>query len=109
MNKTFIRLSVRIANDERLLQSHVSLLFALLITWVKFGGPVSFKITRREMMVMAKISSISTYHICIKELVKYNYITYTPSYDHYKGTQVGFKVNQPGNAPLTRHSSNHFV
>jgi hypothetical protein len=92
MNKTFIRLSVRISNDERLLQSHVSLVFALLITWIKSGCQLSFKITRREMMVIAKISSISTYHICIKELVKYNYITYTPSYDHYKGTLVSFKL-----------------
>jgi hypothetical protein len=44
------------------------------------------------MMFISKIKSISTYHKCINELVVYNYIIYNPSYNHYEGSMVSFKV-----------------
>jgi hypothetical protein len=91
MSRPFLRLSARLLGDDRLLQSHISLVFALLITWLKSGNKVHFKITRREMMTLSKISSVSTYHNCINDLVKYNYIDYNPSYNHYTGTHVSFK------------------
>lgn len=39
-------------------------------------------------MHVCKISSTATYHKCIKELHQYGYITYTPSYNPYKGSLV---------------------
>lgn len=39
-------------------------------------------------MGYSKIGSISTYHICIKDLISFGFIRYLPSYNSYQGTLV---------------------
>ncbi|GAC1314241.1 MAG: hypothetical protein NVSMB24_38610 [Mucilaginibacter sp.] len=78
----------RMADDERLNTSHISLCFALIICWNDQKHKLPFKISRRILMDYGKIGSISTYHICIKDLISFGLIRYAPSYDSYQGTLV---------------------
>lgn len=39
-------------------------------------------------MDYGKIGSIITYHICIKDLIAFGFISYAPSYICYRGTLV---------------------
>lgn len=84
-----IRVSYRKANqDTGLLPSHVSLYFGLIWVWTSNNFANSFKVYRKELMHFSHISSIATYHKCIKELTAFGYIDYKSSYNYYEGCQV---------------------
>jgi hypothetical protein len=89
-----IRFLNRMANDERLNTSHISLCFALVICWDQQRHKLPFKISRRILMDYGKIASISTYHICVKELISFGFIRYTPSYNSYQGTLVTLLIRR---------------
>lgn len=78
----------RMADDERLNTSHISLCFAMIICWNDQKNRMPFKISRTILMDYGKIASISTYHICIKDLISFGFIGYRPSYNSYEGTLV---------------------
>lgn len=78
----------RMADDERLNTSHISLCFALIICWNDQKHKLPFKISRRILMDYSKIGSISTYHICVKDLISFGLIRYVPSYNSYEGTMI---------------------
>jgi len=78
----------RMADDERLNTSHISLCFALIICWNDQKHKLPFKISRGILMDYGKIASISTYHICIKDLVAFGLIKYSPSYNSYEGSSI---------------------
>ena len=78
----------RMADDGRLNTSHISLCFALVICWDQQRHKLPFRISRTILMDYGKIGSISTYHICIKDLISFGLITYVPSYNSYQGTLV---------------------
>lgn len=77
-----------IAKDDRLTTAHVSLYMALFQFWNlnRFQNPIS--ISRNEMMEISKIGSTNTYTKCLKELDKYGYIQYLPSFNPLKGSTV---------------------
>jgi hypothetical protein len=81
---------VRIISDQRITVWHISLYVALIhkLKENDFKNPVS--ITWAEVMKLAHIGGIATYHKYIKELHKYGYIDYVPSYDPCKGSTVYF-------------------
>src|SRR4051812_36084831 len=86
---------LEVANkDERLLPSHVALFTAVFHLLKKSGSGTTVKITRQKVMALAKISSISTYHRCINDLVSFQYFEYNPSYDHYKGSWIIFPTKK---------------
>ena len=76
------------AYDSRLLHAHICLYTAMLSVWEQSKFSTPFRITRKELMRLSKLASTATYHKCLKELVSYGYVSYEPSYDHYKGSQV---------------------
>ncbi len=84
LNKTF----AIFCEDERLTPFHVSLYFSLFQYWnmARFRSPIS--ISRDELMRSSKIGSVNTYIRCIKELDKWAYIKYIPSFNPQKGSQV---------------------
>lgn len=84
LNKAF----AIICEDERLTPFHVSLYFSLFQYWnmARFRNPIS--ISRDELMRSSKIGSVNTYIRCIKELDKWQYIKYIPSFNPQKGSQV---------------------
>jgi len=52
------------------------------------GSQDPFSISRSEMMENAKIQSNATYHKCVRDLVKFGYIRYVPSYHPVIGSLV---------------------
>jgi hypothetical protein len=74
--------------DARLLPTHQSLFLALFFVWRQSGCTDLFTISRKELMPMARLQSIATYHKCIKELKAFGYIEYHPTYNYYRGSKV---------------------
>lgn len=77
-------------SDRRLRPTHISLFTACFCLLVTEGVDNKVKITRKKLMLLAKIGSISTYHKCMGDLAIFNYIIYKPSYDYYTGSSVTF-------------------
>ena len=78
----------RIAIDERINPTHISLYLALFQFWNlnRFQNPIS--ISRSEMMGVSKINAKATYHKVIKELHEFGFIVYRPSYNPFRGSEV---------------------
>ena len=78
----------KVATDNVLNPTHVSLYIAIFQFWniSRFRNPIS--ISREELMRISKISSLATYHKCMKNLDANGYIKYEPSFNPYKGSQV---------------------
>jgi hypothetical protein len=78
----------RVAADERLNPTHVSMYVSLFQFWNanRFQNPIS--ISRNEVMKVSKISAKATYHKCMKELNDWQYLKYKPSYNPFKGSLV---------------------
>ncbi|WP_445749429.1 transcriptional regulator [Polaribacter sp.] len=79
---------IRIASEETIYPTHISLYIALFQSWNinRFKNPIS--ISRDEMMKTSRIASKATYHKCIKELQNMGFIEYLPSYNPYSGSEV---------------------
>jgi hypothetical protein len=79
---------IAIAKDPRIGVSHISLYCALLPNNITadFSSPIC--ITSSEIMRVAKISGLGTYHKCIRDLHECGYIKYQPSYNHRKKSKV---------------------
>lgn len=79
---------IRIANEETIYPTHISLYLALFQSWNvnRFKNPIA--ISRDEMMKASRIASKATYHKCIKELQCLGFIEYLPSYNPYSGSEV---------------------
>lgn len=79
-----------IREDNRISTSHISLYMALFECWNQndFQNPIL--ITRRSIMAAAKISGLATYHRCMKDLNRYEYIIYYPSHNPAKHSRVYF-------------------
>lgn len=79
---------IRIASEETIYPTHISLYLALFQSWNinRFKNPIA--ISRDEMMKTSRIASKATYHKCIKELQNMGFIEYLPSYNPYSGSEV---------------------
>lgn len=79
---------IRIASEETIYPTHISLYIALFQSWNinRFKNPIT--ISREEMMKASRIASKATYHKCIKELQSMGFIDYLPSYNPYSGSEV---------------------
>lgn len=76
------------SNDPRISPSHISLYMSIFQQWILNQCDDPIYISRAEVMKTAKISGIATYHKCIKDLNKYGYIKYMPSYNPERNTKV---------------------
>lgn len=74
--------------DFNLNPPHISLYMALFREWNKNRFTDQFAISRSQLMKTAKIGSKSTYHRCISDLDEYNYISYHPSRNPHRGSEV---------------------
>lgn len=95
----------RVAGDERLNPTHISMYVSLFQFWnaSRFQNPIS--ISRNELMKVSKISAKATYHKCMKELNDFGYLQYRPSYNPFKGSLVYLFNFQTGSEQP--HSINH--
>lgn len=80
----------RFSFDERLNPTHVSLYMALFQFWNHNHFASVIYINREEVMKMSKIGSMATYHRCMKQLHKWNYIIYIPTHNPFKSSQIKF-------------------
>jgi len=76
--------------DTQLTPTHISLYMALFQRWNlnRFKNPIV--INREEIMLQSKIKSKATYHKCMKDLHKKQYLVYKPSFNPYEGSEVHF-------------------
>jgi len=93
----------KVANDNQLNATHVSIYMALFQFWNcnRFRNPIS--ISRDEVMRISKISSKATYHKCLKALHSKSYINYEPSYNPFKGSHVYLFNFADEMKPLTKN------
>ena len=66
--------------DQMILATHVSLFTSIVQCWASRGRMNPVVVSRSKLMRMSKIKSTSTYHKCIKDLSRSNYINYMPSF-----------------------------
>ncbi|WP_031428463.1 hypothetical protein [Flavimarina sp. Hel_I_48] len=78
--------------DDRLNPTHISLYMALFQEWNSSRFADEFFVNRRELMRVAKIGSKSTYHRCVTDLDSWNYLSYFPSNNPYKGSKIKMAI-----------------
>lgn len=78
----------RMAKDQRLMVTHISLFTAMFVAWQQNGYTSPFPITRKGLMAFSRIASVATYHKCIRELDELGYIRYQPSFNPKTGSLI---------------------
>ena len=87
--------------DDRLNPTHISLYMALFQEWNSSRFADEFYVNRRDLMRVAKIGSKSTYHRCVTELDAWNYLSYFPSNNPYKGSKIKMSNIGTSDEPVT--------
>ena len=77
-----------IRDDTRISPVHISLFMAIIQFWKdnNYKSPIS--VFGHELMYLAKISGVATYHKNIQQLEEYGYIRYEPSFDRFVGSLI---------------------
>ncbi len=78
--------------DDRLNPTHISLYMALFQEWNSSRFANEFYVNRRDLMIASKIGSKSTYHRCVTDLDSWEYLSYFPSNNPYKGSKIKMAV-----------------
>lgn len=73
-----------ISRDARINTKHISIYCALLQLFHLQGDVDPICTGSREVMELAKISGLATYHRCIRDLHDFGYLRYQPSYHHHR-------------------------
>lgn len=87
---------VAIENDPRISTTHIGIYAALLQYWKEHNYNNPVQAYSHEIMQLAKISTRATYNKVIKDLSKYGYIKYEPSYSRFRGSKVYIGFNSKG-------------
>ena len=77
---------IRLVDDPRINVWHLSIYVSLCYLSYNSKGSRIITSTRKEIMQLSHVSSFTTYHKCIRQLVAFGYIGYTPSYNYYRKT-----------------------
>src|SRR4051812_37226667 len=72
-----------IREDPRIGPAHISLFMAIIQQWNSNNCRNPVAVFSYELMCLAKISGIATYHRSIRELNDFGYIKYQPSFNHF--------------------------
>lgn len=87
--------------DDRLNPTHISLYMALFQEWNSSRFADELYVNRRDLMRCAKIGSKSTYHRCIVDLDNWQYLSYFPSNNPYKGSKIKMAIIGTSDEPAT--------
>src|SRR4051794_16419774 len=85
-----------IQNDARISPVHISLFMAIMQHWNDNDCKNPIRVFSRDLMRLAKISGVATYHRSIRELHEYGYIKYKPSFNHLSGSLIFIKSHNQG-------------
>ena len=92
--------------DDRLNPTHISLYMALFQEWNSSRFADEFYVNRRDLMLVSKIGSKSSYHRCVRELDSWDYLSYFPSNSPYKGSKIKMSIIGTSDEPaMGRYSS----
>ena len=86
----------KVASDERLKPTHISLYVALCHAWILNRFQHYYHVSRRQLMALSRIQSKTTYHKTISELASMGYIRYHPSYHPKAGSKVSLLSGSGG-------------
>jgi hypothetical protein len=86
-----IEFFIAIREDSRISPVHISLFMAIMQHWNEHDCKSPISVFSKDLMQLAKISGVATYHRTIKELHEYGYIKYQPSYNHFTGSLIFIK------------------
>ena len=78
--------------DDHLKPTHISLYMALFQEWNCNRFAKEFSVNRRDLMTASKIGSKSSYHRCLRDLDKWEYLSYYPSNSPYKGSKIKMSI-----------------
>lgn len=86
-----------IIDDSRISPVHISLFMAIMQHWDNNDEKKPVCVFSKDLMRLAKISGVATYHRSIKELHEYGYIIYEPSYNHFVGSLISLPERRSSN------------
>ena len=74
--------------DPRINTAHISLYVSLIYFWQQkqYKNPLS--LFRHDLIPLCKISGSATYHKSIRDLHRFGYIKYIPSFNRFEGSLV---------------------
>ncbi|RAW01098.1 hypothetical protein [Pseudochryseolinea flava] len=78
----------RIVGDSRLSPHHLALATALCQRWIVNEFHYSYNVSRNMLMKASRIRSQVTYHKVMKDLERYGYLRYNPSYHPKAGSVI---------------------
>jgi hypothetical protein len=87
--KKLISFLIAARHDGRISAIHISLYLALIQKSLGSGSD-ELTVFRKEIMLLAKVSSRQTYTKRIRELQEFGYIIYSPSFHQTSGTLIQF-------------------
>ncbi len=79
-----------VADDPRILSSHIVLYLGLVNVWQERGCPEEFEIVSADLAAKVKFSR-DTFRIRINELREFGYIKYEAAGNQFVKGMVGFK------------------
>lgn len=74
--------------DHRVTSRHLALYLTLMLFWKKSGFKQSFRVTRAQVLPHSKLTSTTTYHRILKDLLNFGYISYKPSFHPSIGSLI---------------------
>lgn len=80
-----------IEKDGHISITHIGVYAALLKYRTDRGFINPVEAYSYEIMHIAKISAANTYHKCVKDLSRYGYIEYLPSFKRNRASKIYFK------------------
>ena len=89
----------KVYSDDRLNTSHISLYMAAFQFWNVSRFSPQFYVNREELCRMSKIGSNRTYQKCMNDLHKWKYLSYKPSHNPFKGSQIKMFIFAPTATP----------
>lgn len=78
----------RAAKDTRLGPMHISMYVAILYCWIEQGGVGPARVKGKELMTLAKIGGPTPYYKTLRELHRYGYIDYKPSFSAMEKSRI---------------------
>jgi hypothetical protein len=76
-----VKFMERVRGDVRIGPLHISLYMAILYRWAEQGCTEAVEFTAKELMPVAKIAGGTPFYRCLRELHRYGYLEYRPSFN----------------------------
>lgn len=78
----------RIQSDPRIGPLHISLYMAIVFVWARQGRPSRVQVSARDLKPVAKIAGGAPFYRCMKQLHRYGYIIYEPSFNPLEKSRI---------------------